>query len=89
MNSEAISNFDEGVASYQAGLFLEAEDALKRGLAQDQMAWKMRFYLAMTYARLGKSREARLEFMSVRDFCPDPDMRNRATTAFTALTQWK
>lgn len=86
MSNDAQSIFDEGLAHYQEGAFVQAEEAFKRGLALDQQAWEMRFYLGMTYARQGKMREAKQEFLSVRDMCPTPEIRNRAAAAFVAMT---
>lgn len=86
MNTEAQKFFDQGVEHYRTGSFAEAEDALKQGLDLEATAWQMRFYLAMALTRQDKTRQAKQEFMAIRDFCPDNELRKRATAAISAIT---
>lgn len=85
MTQQAKSMFDQGVEHYRAGQFPEAETLLKNGLDLEPNNWQMRFYLAMTYSRQEKHRQAKQEFMSIRDLCPDAELRKRASAAFAAI----
>jgi len=85
MTENADELLDEGLLHYQNGHFELAELALKAGLELEQRAWDHRLYLAMTYARLGRTVEAKREFMTIRDFCPESDMRKKAENALYAL----
>jgi Flp pilus assembly protein TadD len=78
--------FDVALQAYREGQFNEAISAFQQGLQLDKNAWEMRLYLGMAHARLGNSREAKQEFLSVRDFASDPEMRKKANAAFQALT---
>lgn len=86
MNQHEESLLDHGVTCYRNGQFALAVDALKRGLEVDKSNWQMRFYLAMSYTRMDMPREAKQEFITIRDFCPDAELRKRATSAISALT---
>jgi hypothetical protein len=85
MANEATDLLEEGLLHYQNGHFELAEHALSAGLKINNVAWDHRLYLAMTYARLNKMREAKQEFMNIRDFCGDLDLRKRAEHALYAL----
>jgi Flp pilus assembly protein TadD len=85
MAIEASDLLDEGLLHYQNGHFELAEHALSAGLAIARDSWEHRLYLAMTYARLNKMREAKKEFMSIRDLCMDQELRKRAEHALYAL----
>lgn len=85
MDPTAQALFDEAVEHYRHERFQEAVDLLKRGLELEKNAWQMRFYLAMAYARQNKTREAKQEFMTMWDFCPDQELRRRAGAAITAM----
>lgn len=86
MTQQAQSSLDAGVEHYRNGEFEQAVECLKLGLDVDKSNWKMRFYLAMSYSQLQKNREAKQEFITIRDFCPDPEMRKRATSALAAIS---
>jgi Flp pilus assembly protein TadD len=77
--------FYQGLQAYQDG---EMDSAIKSFLGVLSVApseWECRFYLAMAYGRAGKTLEAKREFMSVRDLCPEPDLRRKASSAFQLL----
>lgn len=85
MNPQAEAIFAAGVEQYRSGLFEQAAQSLKQGLQLSGDNWQMRFFLAMSYARMDRVREAKTEFLSIRDCCPDPTLRERARTAIMAL----
>jgi Flp pilus assembly protein TadD len=85
MTSAGKEYFDTGVEAYRAGQFQDAATALSLGLALDQHAWSMRFYLAMCYTRLNQTKQAKQEFLSIRDLCPDLELRKKATSAVAAM----
>jgi cytochrome c-type biogenesis protein CcmH/NrfG len=85
MNQDLKRIFEQGVAKYRSGNLLEAELLFRQALELDHSAWEIRFYLAMALERQQKHREAKNEFMSIRDWCPAPDLRQRAATAFLAI----
>jgi Flp pilus assembly protein TadD len=85
MNKEALRTFELGVQKYRSGNFAEAEELFRQSLELDSAAWEARFYLAMTLERMQRHREAKQEFMSIRDWCPAVEMRKRAATAFAAI----
>ena len=85
MSSAGQEYFDKGVEAYRAGQFQDAATALSMGLKADQHAWSMRFYLAMCYTRLNQMQQAKQEFLSIRDLCPDVELRKKATTALAAM----
>lgn len=82
----AKQHFDAGLQAYRDGRFADAVSAFQQGLQIDKNHWEMRLYLGMAHARLGNSREAKQEFLSVRDFASDPEIRRKANAAFQALT---
>jgi cytochrome c-type biogenesis protein CcmH/NrfG len=53
--------------------------------ASDAKDWRARFYLAMALGQAGRLHDARKEFMSIKDLCPDPEFRRRAESAIHAL----
>lgn len=85
MVSQASELLDEGLVHYKNGHYELAENALRAGLEINNGAWECRLYLAMTYARLNKMREAKQEFANIRDFCTDTELRKRAEHALYAL----
>jgi Flp pilus assembly protein TadD len=78
--------FSAGMLAYQQGNFPQAIEDFLHGLQWEQQNWDTRLYLGMAYARLGKLREAKQEFLSVRDMSLDPELRRKAAAALTALT---
>jgi Flp pilus assembly protein TadD len=77
---------EDGVTHYRNGHFELAARRLQEGLANVRDdAWNYKFYLAMTFARLEKSQDARKIFMNIRDLCPDAQLRKRAETALFAM----
>lgn len=85
MTQTARQYFDEALDFYRNSEFDKALTSFTLGLAIDGNAWEMRMYLGMTCARLGHLREAKKEFLSVRDLCPDPELRRRAGSAVAAM----
>jgi hypothetical protein len=78
--------FESGLQAYRAGDFGNAVMIFIKGLEEDKDNWEMRLYLGMAYARLGHPREAKTEFLAVRDFARDPDHRKKANAALQALS---
>lgn len=77
--------FYQGLQAYQDG---EMETAIKSFLGVLSVApseWECRFYLAMAYGRAGRTLDAKREFLSVRDLCPERDLRRKASSAFALL----
>lgn len=85
MSSAGKEYFDAGVAAYRGGQFQDAVTAFSLGLKADQHAWDMRFYLAMCYTRLNQPKQAKQEFLAIRDLCPDLELRKKATSAVAAM----
>ncbi len=87
MNTDGRQFINQGLLSYQEGDFAAAVGSLSQGLKLMPNDWQNRFVLAMAYGRAGMMRESRQEFMTIRDICPDADLRRKAATAVTALAQ--
>lgn len=85
MNTDARLLINQGLLAYQEGNFAAAVGPLAQGLKLEPDDWQNRFVLAMAYGRAGMCREARQEFMTIRDICPDAEMRRKAGTAVAAL----
>jgi Flp pilus assembly protein TadD len=81
--------FTTGVVAYKNGDYRLAIDNLQAALEENPSDWAAKFYLAMCLAQSGQTRDAKYHFMSVRDLCPDSDMRQRAATAVVALNSMK
>lgn len=81
--SEAL--FDQGLYFYREGRFQDALASFKEGLGSDAGHWEMRLYLAMTHARLGNLADAKREFLTVRDLCPNNELRKKAASALGAV----
>jgi Flp pilus assembly protein TadD len=82
----AQSCYDAGLEAYRNGDFSFAVTSFLVGLEKDKTHWEMRLYLGMAYARMGSQREAKNEFITVRDFSPDAELRRKANAALAAMT---
>jgi Flp pilus assembly protein TadD len=82
----ATDCFNSALEAYRNGDFGQAVAAFLLGLQEDKNNWGMRLYLGMTYARLGNTREAKQEFLLVRDMSPDPELRKKAASAVNVLS---
>jgi Flp pilus assembly protein TadD len=89
MISSENQEFATGLAAFKNGEFLLAIDHLQAALEENPSDWTAKFYLAMCLAQAGETREARFHFMSIRDLCPQAEMRQRASTAVAALNAMK
>lgn len=76
---------DEGILAYKSGDFETAIELLQSTTASDPNNWNAKFYLAMCLTRVNRFKEAKFHFASIRDVCPDAELRQRATTAYSAL----
>jgi Flp pilus assembly protein TadD len=81
----AQSCFEAGLQAYRTGDFNFAVTSFLLGLEKDKTHWEMRLYLGMAYCRVGSLREAKNEFITVRDFSPDSELRRKANAAFQAM----
>lgn len=77
--------FQLGLALYQSGEFQQAVETFLLGLGEKKDHWEMRMYLGMCHARLGNVAEARQEFLAVRDFGTDSEIRRKANAALNAM----
>jgi Flp pilus assembly protein TadD len=85
LSTEAQEFFRDGLSLYRMGQHKAAATAFHLALASDKNAWEARLYLAMCLARCDQEREAMNEFLAIRDFCPDAELRKKAVAAFTAM----
>lgn len=47
--------------------------------------WDAQLYLGMSYYMTGQHKKAREHFARIRDLCPDDEIRDKATAAFSAV----
>ncbi|MCS6898306.1 MAG: response regulator [Myxococcales bacterium] len=80
LSEEAERCLNEGVAAYQAGRLDEAIEHLKRGLAIDGLAFRLRFHLGLLYGKKGMIYEAIQELEQATEQNPShfPVIKNLA-----------
>jgi Flp pilus assembly protein TadD len=78
---------NSAIAAYQAGDLHYAIDCFRKSLKSNPFDWHLRLFLAMSYAKVGRLMEARLEFMDIREFANDPDLRARAASGLQSVME--
>jgi Flp pilus assembly protein TadD len=76
-----------GLNAYRSGNFDEAVAALKALTMRHPSMWNSKLYLGMSYTKLGNIPNAIQEFRDISEWCPDKDLRDKATTALRAMNQ--
>jgi Flp pilus assembly protein TadD len=76
-----------GMVAYRNGEFDKCVETLKSVCTGAPGKWTARLYLAMAYTRLGQTRQATQEFKDINDFCPDPEIKQKAFAGLKAMTQ--
>jgi hypothetical protein len=74
-----------GIRAYQYGEFPVAIDFLKTLLDRQPKLWTCRFYLAMSYLRMGEESQARQELHSISQLCSDQSVKKKATDALRSM----
>jgi Flp pilus assembly protein TadD len=86
-----LSNLDSsqlelvGLNAYRNGEYEEAVAALKALTLQNPAMWNCRLYLGMSYTKLGRISHAIQEFRDISEWCPDKDLRDKASAALRAM----
>jgi Flp pilus assembly protein TadD len=78
--------FNAGVTAYKSGQYSEAIELLRTAVDNDSSDWMAKLYLAMCLAKNNQTREALKLFMTIRDLCPDRELRQRAGSAYFAIS---
>jgi Flp pilus assembly protein TadD len=56
-------------------------------LGRDGKRWECRLYLAMAYGKLGKLSQANQEFDTIAQWCPNPELKEKAKLALRGLSK--
>jgi len=80
VSAEAEKALVDGIASYKAGAIDEAIEHLKRGVAIDPLAYRLRYHLALLYGKKGMVYEGISELERAVDLNPKhfPALKNLA-----------
>jgi Flp pilus assembly protein TadD len=78
--------FNAGVMAYKSGQYSQAIELLRGAVDNDPSDWMAKLYLAMCLAKNSQTHEALSLFMTIRDLCPDRELRQRAGSAYFALS---
>jgi len=80
IQQQAASCLDEGIAAYKAGRVDAAIELLKRGIAVDPLAYRLRYHLALIYGKRGQFYEGITELERAVDLNPKhfPALKNLA-----------
>ena len=72
-------------ASYETENYFQAINQLRKVLKAQPTNWKAKLYLAMSLVRVDMMREAQQEFIDIRDFCQDREMRTKAASGLAVI----
>jgi len=80
MSAEAEEALQSGIAAYRAGELDSAIESLKRGVAIDPLAYRLRYHLALLYGKKGLIYEGISELERAVDLNPKhfPALKNLA-----------
>jgi Flp pilus assembly protein TadD len=87
VNIGAETLFGFALKAYKTGDFETAAMTFQKIIPTHYEEWQSRMYLAMSLFQAGNIEDARREFMYIRDWCTDKEMRERAESACLGINQ--